>query len=146
MESCDQFIQQILNTNNKISTGEYKRMPNEERLESFNNQLKFNSELRKDRNKKICKHTCITDSKVGLTHKSFNPKMKPITIKEMDLGNIHRNRYIIFEIVTDIDIIVSIMFLGKDDNGDLISIALYTLFIIKNYQFFIILNKYNKKR
>ena len=71
------------------------------------------------------KQTCTTDSKVGSTHKSFNPKMKPITIKEMTMGYTYRDRYIKFEIVTELDMIVSIMFLGKDDNGDLVLIAVY---------------------
>ena len=49
--------------------------------------------------------------------------MKPITIKEMTLGTTYTNRYIIFEIITEIKLMISIMFLGKDNNVDLVLIS-----------------------
>jgi tetratricopeptide (TPR) repeat protein len=99
-------------------------MPNEERLEKYNRELKhFQSMYKKDYY--LINQTCTTDCKVGSTHKSFNNKMKPITVKEMTMGTTYKDRYIKFEIVTDLTMMTSIMFLGKDDNGDLVLIAIY---------------------
>ena len=99
-------------------------MPNKERLEKYNRDLKkFQSFYNKDYY--LYNHTCTTDSKVGTTHKSFNNNMKPITIKDMTLGTTYKNRYIKFEIVTELTIMTSIMFLGKDENEDLVLIAIY---------------------
>ena len=67
----------------------------------------------------IINNTCITDCKVGKTQKSFNNDMKPITIKEMSLGTTYKNKYIKLEIYTELIIMTSIMFLGRDDNNDL---------------------------
>ena len=119
------MLKHLLKTQYELETGTYKRMPNEERLKKFNKELKKMIRIKNDKNYFQFKQTCTTDCKVGSTHKSFNPKMKPITIKEMTMGNTYRDRYIKFEIVTELDMIVSIMFLGKDDNGDLVLIAVY---------------------
>ena len=119
------MLKHLLKTQYELETGTYKRMPNEERLKKFNKELKKMIRIKNDKSYFQFKQTCTTDSKVGSTHKSFNPKMKPITIKEMTMGNTYRDRYIKFEIVTELDMIVSIMFLGKDDNGDLVLIAVY---------------------
>ena len=43
----------------------------------------------------------------------------------MTMGTTYKDRYIKFEIVTDLTMMTSIMFLGKDDNGDLVLIAIY---------------------
>ena len=117
-------IQHLLKIQNELETGTYKRMPNNERLKQFNTELK---QIRKERKTypTAIKHTCTTDCKVGSTNKSFNSNMKPITIKEMTLGTTYKNRYIKFEIVTELMIMASIMFLGKDENGDLVLIAIY---------------------
>ena len=119
------MLKHLLKTQYELETGTYKRMPNEERLKKFNKELKKMIRIKNDKNYFQFKQTCTTDCKVCSTHKSFNPKMKPITIKEMTMGNTYRDRYIKFEIVTELDMIVSIMFLGKDDNGDLVLIAVY---------------------
>ena len=127
-ESPEDIINKLLKINFQLQTGTYKRISNEERLKNFNKELpKFKKmkKMEKDKTKTILKNTCTTDSKVGLTHKSFNPKMKPITIKEMEMGNVYKDKYIKFEIITELNMIVSIMFLGKDDNGDLCLIAVY---------------------
>ena len=127
-ESPEDIINKLLKINFQLQTGTYKRISNEERLKNFNKELpKFKKmkKMEKDKTKTILKNTCTTDSKVGLTHKSFNPKMKSITIKEMEMGNVYKDKYIKFEIITELNMIVSIMFLGKDDNGDLCLIAVY---------------------
>ena len=90
----------------------------------------------------IINNTCITDCKFGKTQKSFNNDMKPITIKEMSLGTNYKNKYIKLEIYTELIIMTSIMFLGRDDNNDLTLIAIFNhenyfkLKIIKNYAIF----------
>ena len=119
------MLKHLLKTQYELETGTYKRMPNEERLKKFNKELKKMIRIKNDKSYFQFKQTCTTDCKVGSTHKSFNTKMKPITIKEMTMGNTYRDRYIKFEIVTELDMIVSIMFLGKDDNSDLVLIAVY---------------------
>ena len=98
-------------------------MPNKERLENYNSVLQKFKSINKDLY--LINQTCTTDCKVGNTHKSFNNDMKPITIKEMTMGNTYKNRYIKFEIVTELTMMTSIMFLGKDDNNDLVLIAIY---------------------
>ena len=63
--------------------------------------------------------------------------MKPITIKEMSLGTTYKNKYIKLEIYTELIIMTSIMFLGRDDNNDLTLIAIYNYenyFRTKNYK------------
>ena len=85
----------------------------------------------------IINNTCITDCKFGKTQKSFNNDMKPITIKEMSLGTNYKNKYIKLEIYTELIIMTSIMFLGRDDNNDLTLIAIYNYenyFRTKNYK------------
>ena len=123
MESQEELLKRLLNINLQMQTGTFKRMPNKERLDNFNKELSYYRRKQKDHI--ILKQTCTTDSKVGLTHKSFNPKMKPITIKDMTMGNIYKDRYIKFEIITELQMMVSIMFLGKDDNDDYALIAVY---------------------
>ena len=124
MDNFYEQIQHMLKTQYELNAGIYKRMPNKQRLEQFNSQLKqFQSLYKKDYY--LINQTCTTDSKVGNTHKSFDNNMKPITIKEMTLGTTYKNRYIKFEIVTGILLMTSVMFLGKDDNGDLVLIAVY---------------------
>ena len=125
MESMDEIIKHLIKTQYELDTGTYKSMSNKERLQKFNIQLKKNKKLRNDKDYFQIKETCTTDCKVGSTKKSFDPKMKPITIKEMTMGNTYKNKYIELEIVTELLIIVSIMFLGKDINGDYVLIAVY---------------------
>ena len=125
MESYDEILQRLLKTQFELSTGTYKRMSNELRLQTFNKELAKAQRMNKDKTKTQFKQTCTTDCKVGSTKKSFDPKMKPITIKEMTMGNTYKNKYIELEIVTELLIIVSIMFLGKDINGDYVLIAVY---------------------
>ena len=117
-------LQHILKTQMELENGTYKRMPNKERLEKYNRELK---QIQSAYNKNYYKlnQTCTTDCKVGITSKSFNSNMKPITIKEMTLGTTYKNRYIKFEIITELTIMTSIMFLGKDENEDLVLIAIY---------------------
>ena len=124
MDNFYNQIQHLLKTQYELDAGIYKRMPNKQRLEKFNNQLKEFQSL-KEKNYYMINQTCTTDSKVGNTHKSFKNDMKPITIKEMTLGNTYKNRYIKFEIVTGILMMTSVMFLGKDDNEDIVLIAVY---------------------
>ena len=124
MDDYYRQLEHILKTQYELETGTYKRMPNKERLEKYNRFLNnFQSMYNKDNYQYY--HTCTTDSKVGTTHKSFNNNMKPITIKDMTLGTTYKNRYIKFEIVTELTIMTSIMFLGKDENEDLVLIAIY---------------------
>ena len=124
MEYYDEVIKKLLKTQFELETGTYKRMSNELRLKNFNKELEKMKLMRKDKTHMQFKETCTTDCKVGSTQKSFDPKMKPITIKEMTMGNTYKNRYIELEIVTELFMIVSVMFLGKDTNGDLILIAI----------------------
>ena len=100
-------------------------MSNELRLKNFNKELAKFQLMNKDKTINQFKQTCTTDCKVGSTKKSFDPNMKPIAIKEMTMGNTYKNKYIEFEIVTEPLIIVSMMFLGKDINGDFVLIAVY---------------------
>ena len=128
MEYYEEVLKRLLKTQFELDTGTYKRMPNELRLENFNKEFQKSLLMRQDKTHaqfKEFKETCTTDCKVGLTKKSFDPKMKPITIKEMTLGNTYKNKYIELEIVTGLVMIVSIMFLGKDINGDLVLVAVY---------------------
>ena len=129
-------IQHLLKTQMELQSGTYKRMPNKQRLEEYNRELKkIQSMYNKDYY--LINQTCTTDSKVGSTHKSFDNSMKPITIKEMTLGTTYKNRYIKFEIVTGLTLMTSIMFLGKDDNEDLVLIAIYNFenhYGTKNYK------------
>ena len=124
MDDYYRQIEHLLKTQMELQNGTYKRMPNEERLEKYNRELKhFQSMYKKDYY--LINQTCTTDCKVGSTHKSFDNKMKPITVKEMTMGTTYKDRYIKLEIVTDLIMMTSIMFLGKDDNGDLVLIAIY---------------------
>ena len=124
MDDYYRQLEHMIKTQYELETGTYKRMPNKERLEKYNRDLKkFQSLYNKDYY--LYNQTCTTDSKVGTTHKSFNNNMKPITIKDMTLGTTYKNRYIKFEIVTELTIMTSIMFLGKDENEDLVLIAIY---------------------
>ena len=125
MESMDEILSHLIKTQYELDTGTYKLMSNEERLRKFNKELQKQKKMYKSNNLYEIKQTCTTDCKVGSTNKSFNTKMKPITIKEMTMGNTYKDRYIKFEIVTELHMIVSIMFLGKDDNGDFVLIAVY---------------------
>ena len=98
MDNFYEQIQHMLKTQYELNAGIYKRMPNKQRLEQFNSQLKqFQSLYKKDYY--LINQTCTTDSKVGNTHKSFDNNMKPITIKEMTLGTTYKNRYIKFELL-----------------------------------------------
>ena len=127
MDEYNKQINRLIKTKYELENGTYKRISNKERLDNYNRtfkkfQLSFNSDLF------VVNRTCTTDSKVGNTHKSFNARMKPITIKEMplnSLGTIYRNRYIKFKIITELTMMTSIMFLGQDDNEDLTLIAIY---------------------
>jgi tetratricopeptide (TPR) repeat protein len=124
MDDYYRQLEHMLKTQLELQNGTYKRMPNEERLEKYNRELKkFQSMYKKDYY--LINQTCTTDCKVGSTHKSFDNKMKPITVKEMTMGTTYKDKYIKFEIVTDLTMMTSIMFLGKDDNGDLVLIAIY---------------------
>ena len=124
MDDYYRKLQHIIKTKYEIDNGTYKRMSNKEKLDNFYHEFK-NFQLSLNSNFNLINRTCTTDCKVGSTHKSFNNSMKPITIKEMELGTTYRNRYIKFEIVTELTMMTSIMFLGKDDNGDLVLIAIY---------------------
>ena len=121
----DELLKHLIKTQYELDTGTYKPMSNQERLKRFNKELEKQNKMKKKKNVTLFKQTCTTDCKVGSTNKSFDPKMKPITMKEMTMGNTYRNRYIKFQIITELQMIVSIMFLGKDDNGDYVLIAVY---------------------
>ena len=63
--------------------------------------------------------------------------MKSITINEMSLGNTYKKKYIQLEIYTEIILMTSVMFLGKDNNNDLTLIAIYNfenVFETKDYK------------
>ena len=121
----DEILTNLLKTSFQFQTNTYKPISNEERLKKFYKEMNRTKNILNDKTKTAIKQTCTTDCKVGSTHKSFNPKMKPITLKEMKMGNTYKDRYIKIEIVTELHMIVSIMFIGKDDNGDLVLIAVY---------------------
>ena len=124
----DDFYQQmkhIMKTQLELQNGTYKRMPNKERLEKYNQELKHFQSMYNNKGYYKINQTCTTDSKVGNTHKSFTSSMKPITIKEMTLGTTYKDRYIKLEIATGLTLMTSVMFLGKDDNEDLALIAIY---------------------
>lgn len=122
MEDYFRNLQHLFKIKSDLDNGTYKRMTNKERVENFNNVL--NKFKLMNKCPYIVNKTCTTDCKVGNTNKSFNNDMKPITIKDMVMGNIYKNRYIKFEIVTELVMMTSIMFLGKDDNEDLVLIAI----------------------
>ena len=122
MEDYFRNLQHLFKIKSDLDNGTYKRMTNKERVENFNNVL--NKFKLMNKFPYIVNKTCTTDCKVGNTNKSFNNDMKPITIKDMVMGNIYKNRYIKFEIVTELVMMTSIMFLGKDDNEDLVLIAI----------------------
>ena len=124
MDDYYRQLEHILKTQLELNNGTYKRMSNKERLEKYNLELKEIRAEYDQYNYKI-NQTCNTDCKVGKTNKSFNNNMRPITIKEMSLGTTYKNRYITFEIVTELTKMTSIMFLGKDENEDLVLIAIY---------------------
>ena len=124
MDDYYRQFEHILKTQLELNNGTYKRMSNKERLEKYNLELKEIRAEYDQYNYKI-NQTCNTDCKVGKTNKSFNNNMRPITIKEMSLGTTYKNRYITFEIVTELTKMTSIMFLGKDENEDLVLIAIY---------------------
>ena len=121
----DQQFEQMFKTMLQLQTGTFKRMPNKERLEKYNAEVKEHKLILKNKKYNFIHQTCTTDCKVGTTNKKFNNDLKPITIKEMTLGTTYKNKYIKFEIVTDLMLMTSVMFLGKDDNGDLVLIAIY---------------------
>ena len=125
MNSMDEILKHLIKTQYELDTGTYKPMSNKERLERFNKESEKQKRMRNNKDLFQFKQTCTTDCKVGSTNKTFDPKMKPITVKEMTFGNTYRNRYIKLEIITELQMIVSIMFLGKDDNGDYILVAVY---------------------
>ena len=133
----DENLLRIWKTMCDLQSGKYKPKSNQEKLKEYNKSLeKFKSIYN---SKDLCKlyQTCTTDCKVGNTQKSFNNRMKPITFKEMTFGNTYRDRYITLEIVTELKLMASVMFLGKDDNGDLALIAIYNFenhYGTKDYQ------------
>ena len=118
-------LQHLLKTQLELQTGTYKRMPNQKRLEMFNKEYQYFYDRVISNKYNTVTQTCTTDCKVGSTNKSFKNSMKPITIKEMTLGTTYRDRYIKLEIVTGVILMASVMFLGKDDNEDLVLIAIY---------------------
>ena len=118
-------LQHLLKTQLELQTGTYKRMPNQKRLEIFNKDYQQFFDRVISNKYYTVTQTCTTDCKVGSTNKSFKNSMKPITIKEMTLGTTYRDRYIKLEIVTGVILMASVMFLGKDDNEDLVLIAIY---------------------
>ena len=130
MDYYFQQLDHLLKTQYELETGIYKRMSNEKRLENYYKKFKLFQMSIKKTDLYLINKTCTTDCKVGNTQKSFNSNMKPITIKEMTLGTTYRNRYIIFEIITELTMMTSIMFLGKDENKDLVLIAIYNFEII----------------
>ena len=121
----DDTISQLLKKNIELLSGTYKPMSNKEKLDEYNKGLEKFKSLYNNKNSHKLYQTCTTDCKVGNTKKSFNNSMKPITFKEMTFGNIYRDRYIKLEIVTELKLMASVMFLGKDDNEDLALIAIY---------------------
>ena len=121
----DEQMKHMLNVMLQMASGNFKRMPNKERLEKYNKELKHYKSLINNKNKTLVYQTCTTDCKVGSTNKKYKSDMKPITVKEMTLGTTYINRYITFEIITEIKLMTSVMFLGKDENEDLVLIAIY---------------------
>ena len=138
MDEYEKLINRLLQTKFELDTGIYKRKSNKQILEDFNDQLEKMKKIEMNKNQyRIINNTCITDCKFGKTQKSFNNDMKPITIKEMSLGTTYKNKYIKLEIYTELIIMTSIMFLGRDDNNDLTLIAIYNYenyFKTKNYK------------
>ncbi len=138
MDEYEKLISKLLQTKFELDTGIYKRKSNKQILEDFNDQLEKMKKIEMNKNQySIINNTCTTDCKVGKTQKSFNNDMKPITIKEMSLGTTYKNKYIKLEIYTELIIMTSIMFLGRDDNNDLTLIAIYNYenyFKTKNYK------------
>ena len=132
-----EFYEKLLKTIFELKTGTYKRKSNKEILEEYNKTLKhFKSTLNLNGYSKI-NQTCTSDCQVGKTHKSFNNNMKSITINEMSLGNTYKKKYIQLEIYTEIILMTSVMFLGKDNNNDLTLIAIYNfenVFGTKDYK------------
>ena len=125
MTSEDDRSQRLLKSILGLMTGTFKHISNEERIKNFNREFKNLSDMRKDKTYIQKNMTFTSDSKVGSIHKTFNPKMKPITIKEMELGLKQENKYIKLEIVTELIMMVGVAFLGKDENGELITVAVY---------------------
>ena len=87
MNSYDNILKHLLKTQFELQSGTFKPISDEERLKRFNKEFKKTQNIMKDKSHFQFKQTCTTDCKVGSTHKSFDPKMKPITIKEITLGN-----------------------------------------------------------
>ena len=138
MDEYEKLMKKLLQTKFELDAGIYKRKSNKQILEDFNDQLEKMKKIEMNKNQySIINNTCTTDCKVGKTQKSFNNDMKPITIKEMSLGTTYKNKYIKLEIYTELIIMTSIMFLGRDDNNDLTLIAIYNYenyFKTKNYK------------
>ena len=125
MEEDMELYEKLLKTMFELKTGTYKRKSNKQILKEYNKTLKqFKSTLNLTGYISI-NQTCTTDCQIGKTHKSFNNNMHSITINEMTLGNTYKNKYIKLEIYTEIILMTSIMFLGKDNNNDLTLIAIY---------------------
>ena len=125
MTSEDDRSQRLLKSIFGLMTGTFKHISNEERIKNFNREFKNLSDIRKDKTYIQKNITFTSDSKVGSIHKTFNPKMKSITIKEMELHEKQEDKYIKLEIVTELIMMVGVAFLGKDENGDLITVAVY---------------------
>ena len=117
-------IEHILRSFLELHAGTYKRMSSKKRLEGFYKAYNFMKSAYKQKNSTIV-NTFNVETKIGNNNKIFNKDMKPITIKEMELGNTHSNRYIKLEIITEILIMTGLAFIAKDDNQDLITVGIY---------------------
>jgi hypothetical protein len=95
MSYNDETSQRLLKAILGLMAGTFKGISNEDRLKNFQRTFQKLSDMRrKDDDFLQLKQTFVTDSKVGSVHKTFNPKMKPITIKEMTLGDKYEDKYI----------------------------------------------------
>ena len=136
MEEDMEFYEKLLKTFFELKTGIYKRKSNKQILEEYNKDLQKYKSINNLNGYRV-NHTCTSDCQIGKIYKSFNNNMKSITINEMTLGTTYKKKYIKLEIYTELIIMTSIMFLGKDNNNDLALIAIYNFenfFRTKNYK------------
>ena len=136
MEEDMEFYEKLLKTYFELKTGIYKRKSNKQILEEYNKDLQKYKSINNLNGYRV-NHTCTSDCQIGKIYKSFNNNMKSITINEMTLGTTYKKKYIKLEIYTELIIMTSIMFLGKDNNNDLALIAIYNFenfFRTKNYK------------
>ena len=90
-------IEHILRSFLELQAGTYKIMSSKERLEWFYKVYNFMKSAYNNKNATIVNNTFTVETNMGNNNKVFNKYMNPITIKEMELGNTHSNRYFSFK-------------------------------------------------